>query len=255
MTYETIQLNLDERGVATITLNRPEKHNAMDATMIRELTDVAINLGSDKSVRVVVLAAVGKSFCAGGDLGWMHDQFNKDREGKMAETGKLAEMLQTLNVMPKPLIGRIQGPAYGGGLGLISVCDIAIAVNTAKFALTETRLGLIPATIGPFVIRKMGEGYARQVFYTSKTFDADFALRSGLVSAVASEDEIDGLIEAEVAPALKTMPEAVAAAKALCLELGHLPHDLQMRHTAEALADRWESEEALECISNFLSKR
>ncbi len=254
MTFETIRLERDDRGIATITLNRPEKHNSMNAAMISELTLAAVEAANDTQVRAVVLAAEGKSFCAGGDLGWMRDQFAKDRAGKMEESGKLATMLDTLNRLPKPLIGRIQGPAYGGGIGLVSVCDIAIATPSARFSLTETRLGLIPATIGPFVVRKMGEGKARQVFFTTKTFDANFAMQAGLVSMVAEADEIDAAIAREIEPILKTRPGAVAAAKDLCLRLGEIEAREQMKYTAEALADRWESDEAQEGISAFLAK-
>lgn len=254
MTFETIRIDRDARGFATITLDRPEKHNAMNASMIRELTEAAIALGGDAAVRAVVLAAEGKSFCAGGDLGWMRDQFNKNRREKIEESSALARMLETLNILPKPLIARVQGPAYGGGIGLISVCDIAIAVDTARFALTETRLGLIPATIGPYVLRRLGEGYARQVFYTSKTFDADFALRSGLVSSVVPAEGLDAAIAAELEPILKTRPGAVAAAKELCLGLGHVPPERQRQFTAEALADRWETDEALQSIAAFLGR-
>lgn len=254
MTFETIRLDRDDRGFATITLNRPEKHNAMNARMIRELTQAATGLGGEEAVRAVVLAAEGKSFCAGGDLGWMRDQFDKNRLEKIEETSALARMLQTLNTLPKPLIARVQGPAYGGGIGLISVCDIAVAVDTARFALTETRLGLIPATIGPFVLRRLGEGYARQVFYTSRTFDTAFALRSGLVSSVVPAGDLDAAILAEIEPVLKTRPGAVAAAKRLCLLLGQISPDDQQRVTADELADRWETDEALDSIAAFLGK-
>ncbi|MCO6187459.1 crotonase/enoyl-CoA hydratase family protein [Rhizobium sp. L1K21] len=255
MTFETIRLDRDSRGIVTITLNRPDKHNAMNALMIRELTDAAVQLGAEISIRAVVLAAEGKSFCAGADLSWMRDQLDRDRNGKMEESGKLATLFQTLNDLPKPLIGRIQGPAYGGGVGLMAVCDIAVAVETATFALTETRLGIIPATIGPYVVRKIGEGYARQIFYSTKTFGTDFAFRSGLISAVTNAADIDAAIEAEIEPILKTMPGAVAAAKALCLQLTDLTREHEGAVTAEALADRWENEEALERISAFLAKR
>jgi methylglutaconyl-CoA hydratase len=254
MKYETIRIDRDPKGYATITLSRPEKHNAMNAAMISELTDAALRLGAEKNVRAVVLASEGKSFCAGGDLEWMRAQFNKTRSGKMDDAKALASMLRTLNELPKPLIGRVQGPAYGGGIGLMAVCDIVIAADSAKFALTETRLGLIPATIGPFVVSKMGEGYARQVFHTGRPFDAAFALQSGLVSRVTTAEDIDNAIATEIEPILKTRPGAVAAAKALCLTLGRTPHELQFQVSAEALADCWESEEAQEGISAFLSR-
>lgn len=253
-TYQTILLSVDERQIATITLNRADKHNALNAQMISELTDAAVWLASEPKVRAVILASTGKSFCAGGDLGWMQQQADKDRAGKMSESKALAHMLASLNALPKPLVGRIQGPAYGGGVGLMSVCDISIAVEGTKFGLTETRLGLIPATIGPFVVKRLGEGFARQVFFTGKFFDTDFALRSGLVSHVCNADELDQAVEAEIAPIFNCAPGAVADAKALCLELDQLQPDEVSDHTASALADRWETEEAKLGISAFFQR-
>lgn len=253
--FETILVEKDERGVAIVTLNRPEKHNSLNALMIRELTEACQLLGRDSQAKVVILAASGPSFCAGGDLNWMREQAGKDRAGKMEESRALAGMLQALNTLPKPLIGRVQGAAYGGGIGMMAVCDIVIVADNARFALTETRLGLIPATIGPFVVRRMGEGCARQVFFTGKAFDPEFALKSGLASAVVPAEELDTRVEEEIAPILKTKPGAVAAAKALCLELGGLDTASLFESTASALADRWESEEAQKGISDFLSKQ
>ncbi len=252
--FETILIETDERGIARLTLNRPDKHNALNARMIGELTKAAEILGADESVRAVVLAGNGASFCAGGDLGWMREQRDKDRAGKMQESRALSAMFSALNALAKPLIGRVHGNAYGGGIGLMAVCDIVISVETARFALTETRLGLIPATIGPFVVRRIGEGYARQVFFTAKPFDATFALRCGLVSTVTEPEQLDACVEVEAAAILKTRPGAVAAAKALCLELGGQSLSGLFERTAELLADRWESAEAAEGIEAFLAK-
>lgn len=254
-TYQTISLDVDERQVATITLNRADKHNALNAQMISELTDVAVWLASEQKVRAVILASTGKSFCAGGDLEWMQQQADKDRAGKMLESKALAHMLEQLNTLPKPLIGRIQGPAYGGGIGLMSVCDISIAVEGTKFGLTETRLGLIPATIGPFVMRRIGEGFARQVFFTGRFFETDFALRSGLVSHVCKAEELDDAVEAEITAILSCAPGAVADAKALCLTLEQIPLNKVSDHTASALADRWETEEAKLGIAAFFQRK
>ena len=143
MSFETISLNTDYRGVSTLSLNRPEKHNAMSGQMIDELALAADQLTKDNQTRVVVLTGAGESFCAGGDLEWMRIQFDADRHGRISEATKLAKMLFALNTIPKPLIGRIQGSAYGGGVGLMCVCDVVIGVDSAKFGLTETRLGLI----------------------------------------------------------------------------------------------------------------
>ena len=168
--YETIRLETDARGVARLVLNRPDKHNALNAVMIGELTDAAMQLGHDSDVRAVVLSANGKSFCAGGDLGWMQEQFDADGDERIKEATRVATMLQHLDKLPKLVIAIIEGPAFGGGVGLAAVCDIVLAVPEAKFALTETRLGLIPATIAPFLIRRIGLTQARRFALNANSF-------------------------------------------------------------------------------------
>ncbi len=254
MTYETIRVSHDARGVATVTLARPEKHNAMNAAMIAELTAAAEALAKDNSVRAVILTGEGRSFCAGGDLGWMRAQAEKDRAGKMQEARALAHMLGLWNALPKPVIGRVHGAAYGGGLGLIAVCDIVLAEENTRFALTETRLGLIPATIGPFVVRRMGEAFARQVFFTARPFDAGFLLRAGLVARVCPEEELAAAMEEEVSAVLDCAPGAVSAAKALCRDLAGAEPMQAADMTASALADRWETAETQEGIAAFFAK-
>lgn len=255
MSYETLELSVDDRGVATLTLNRPEKHNAMSGLMLDELTAAVASLGADSSVRVVVLAATGGSFCAGGDLGWMRAQFDATREERMVEARKLANMLQALNTMPKPLIGRVQGPAYGGGIGMMSVCDVAVTVDDARFGLTETRLGLIPATISPYVLARMGEGRARRVFMSARLFGAEEAKDLGLAAKVVSADALDAAIEAEIKPYLSVSPDAVAAAKALARSLGPVIDEAVIEETVGRLADCWEHPAAMEGIAAFFDKR
>lgn len=255
MSYQTIRIETDGRGVATLTLNQPDKHNAMSAQTIADLTNAAAELGSDTRIRVVVLTGEGKSFCAGGDLGWMQQQFKAGRGERISEAMKLATMLRDLNELPKPLIGRIQGQAFGGGIGMMSVCDVAIGVDTAKFALTETRLGLIPATIGPYVIARMGEGRARRVFMSGSRFDANQAVELGLLAKAVPERELDAAIEAEIEPYLSTAPEAVASAKALARALGPVIDEAVMKDTATRLADTWEGREAREGVGAFFEKR
>jgi len=251
MSLETIRVAADADGIATVTLDRPDKHHAMNARMIAELTEAAASLAADATVRAVVLAASGPSFCAGGDLEWMRAQQAADRAGKIAEAGRLSAMLAALDAMPKPLIARVQGNVYGGGLGLVAVSDLAVGADGIKFALTETRLGLIPATIGPFVVRRMGAGMARQVFFSGISFGPDLALRSGLLHEVCAPDALDARVRRLTDAVLKTAPGAVAAAKALCLGLGGDPA-ADIRISIEALADRWESDEAQERIRAFL---
>jgi methylglutaconyl-CoA hydratase len=252
---ETIQIEKDARGVATLWLDRAEKHNAMSATMIAELHQAATDLGADDSVRVVVMAARGKSFCAGGDLGWMREQFEAAPDVRMAEASKLAYALQALNTMPKPLIGRVQGNAFGGGVGMASVCDIAIGADTVLMGLTETRLGLIPATIGPYVCARMGEANARRVFMSGRRFDAAEAVDLGLLARVVPADDLDAAIEAEVAPYLECAPGAVARAKALLRTLGPRIDEATIQHTIAELAACWEGAEAPEGIGAFFGKR
>jgi len=253
--YETLKLATDDRGVATLTLAREEKHNAMSAQMIDELTQAAAALAADDAVRVVVLTGAGKSFCAGGALGWMQAQRDMDGPTRSAEAGKLATMLGALNTLPKPLIGRVQGNAFGGGVGMASVCDVAIGVDTLKMGFTETRLGIIPATIGPYVLARMGEGRARRVFMSARLFDAAEAVDLGLLARAVPADELDGAIEAEVIPYLSCAPGAVAAAKQLARDLGPRIDAQVEEHTIAALADRWETEEAAEGIGAFFDKR
>lgn len=255
MSYETLQLSVDDRGVATLTLNRPDKHNAMSGQMLDELTAAVAHLGSHPAVRAVVLAGEGESFCAGGDLGWMRAQFEATRAERMAEARKLAMMLQALNTLPKPLIGRVQGPAYGGGIGMMSVCDVVVAVDGARFGLTETKLGLIPATISPYVLARMGEGRARRVFMSARLFGTEEARELGLVARVVGADQLDAAVEAEVAPYLKVSPDAVAAAKALARSLGPCIDEAVIDDTVSRLADCWEHPAAQEGIGAFFDKR
>lgn len=255
MSLKTISVVCDQRGVAYVTLKRADKHNAMNAEMISELNEAAMSLGNDEAIRAVVLSGEGKSFCAGGDLSWMRAQAEKDRAGKIQEAGTLAQMLGTWNSLPKPVIGRVHGAAYGGGIGLVAVCDVVVAETATKFALTETRLGLIPATIGPFVVRRMGEAFARQVFFNGKAFDAAFLMRAGLVARICLAEELDAAIEEEVHSFLDCAPGAVALAKALCRQLAGQDPMKDAEMTANALADCWETEETHEGITAFFAKK
>ncbi|MDO9383830.1 MAG: crotonase/enoyl-CoA hydratase family protein [Hyphomicrobiaceae bacterium] len=263
MSYASIRTSVDDRGVATLELARPEKHNALNPEMIAELTTAAARLGADESVRVVVLRGLGSnqgsnaggSFCAGGDLAWMQAQFTATRQQRLREARALAEMLRALNELPKPLIGAVHGPAYGGGVGLMSVCDAVIAVDTAKFGLTETRLGLIPATIAPYVIARLGEGRARRLVFSPRIWTAAEARDFGLVSVLTDDAGFEAALAAEVTPYLSAAPQAVASAKALARALGPIIDDTVISATIERLADMWEGAEAQEGVSAFLEKR
>ncbi len=253
--FETITIDTDHRGVATLTLAREAKHNAMSAQMLAELTRAAASLAADDAVRVVVLAAAGRTFCAGGDLGWMQEQMGMDAQTRAREAGKLATMLGALNRLPKPLIGRLQGNAFGGGVGMAAVCDVAVGVDSLKMALTETKLGIIPATIGPYVLARMGEGRARRVFMSGRVFGAEEAVALGLLAKAVPQAELDAAVEAEVLPYLACAPGAVAAAKKLAQDLGGAATEEAVALSIAALAERWETEEAAEGIGAFFEKR
>lgn len=253
--YQTITVETDARGVAELTLARAEKHNALNACMIAELTDAANWLAQDEAVRVVVLRASGKSFCAGGDLGWMQEQMRADSATRAVEADKLAAMLGALNQLPKPLIGRVQGQAFGGGLGMMAVCDVAIGVEGASFGFTETRLGLMPATIGPYVVARMGGAMARRVFMSARIFDAQEAVTLGLLARAVPLQDLDAAVDAEVTPYLACAPGAVARAKRLAqhLEAGTGPE--AVAHSIAELVACWEGEEAREGVGAFFERR
>lgn len=255
MTYKTLLLDQDTQGIARLTLNRADVHNAMSAEMIAELSDAAQTLGADPNVRVVILTGAGRSFSAGADLAWMQSQMRASRETRMSGARALAHMLRALNEMPKPLIGRINGTAMGGGMGLMAICDVAIAADTGRFGFTETRLGLIPATISPYVIARMGEGRARRVFMSSRIFEAAELAPLGLAAQVVPMDALDAAIETEITPYLTAAPKAVAASKRLARSLGPIIDEAVIERTVEALADTWEGAEAPEGVAAFFAKR
>jgi methylglutaconyl-CoA hydratase len=255
MSYDTILISIDPRGVATLTLNRADKHNALNAQMIADLTAAAAELATDTAVRAVILTGAGTSFCAGGDLAWMRAQTTASRAGRIAEATRLAHMLKALNELPKPLIGRVQGQAFGGGMGMMSVCDVTIAAIGPKFGFTEARLGLIPATISPYVVARMGLARAREVFASARLFDAHEAMRLGLATRAVPPEGLDSAVEAEIAPYLNAAPGAVAASKALLMRLARPIDDATIAMTAGALADQWETEEAAAGIAAFFARR
>ena len=250
-----IRVDTDARGVATLTLAREDKHNALSAQMMTELEEAARALASDRSVRVVVLAAEGRTFCAGGDLAWMRAQFDMDADTRRVESRRIATVLGALYDLPQPLIGRVQGNALGGGVGLVSVCDVAIGVAGTKLGFTETRLGLIPANIGPYVLARMGATRAAEVFMSARVFDADEAVRLNLLSRTVDPEGLDAAIEAEVLPYLSCAPGAVAEAKALMRDLAGRVTPQQVDMAIDALARRWQSDEAREGVGAFFDKR
>jgi methylglutaconyl-CoA hydratase len=250
-----LSLATDTRGVATLTLARPEKHNALAPDLIDALHAAAVDLASDPAVRVVVLTGAGASFCAGGDLGWMAAQRDAPRARRLSEARRLAAMLGALNALPKPLIGRVNGPAYGGGVGLACVCDVVLAAETARFGLTEARLGLIPATIAPYVAARIGERGLRAVALSGRVFAAEEAVALGIVHRALPAEHLDAAVEAEAAACLAAAPGAVAAVKALARALGPRIDEAVIEESIARLADVWETAEAGEGVAAFFARR
>lgn len=250
-----IELDIDARGVATLTLARPEKHNAISQALIAALHAAADQIAADRDIRAVVLAGEGASFCAGGDLAWMREQMAAGEAMQRHAANALARMLGALNTLPQPLIGRVHGNAFGGGVGLACVCDIVVAADHVKFGLTETKLGLIPATIGPYVLARMGEAHARRVFMSGRIFDAAEAMSLGIIAKAVPTQDLDAAIEAEVIPYLECAPGAVIAAKAYARSFGPVIDESAIARSIEALIAQWASDEAEEGISAFFERR
>jgi len=242
-------------GVGRLTINRPERRNALSGQVCDAIRAGAAALAAHPAVRVVVLAGAGATFCAGGDLDWMRAQFAADRATRIAEARRLADMLAALDGLERPLVGRVQGAAYGGGVGLMAVCDVVVAEEDARFALTETRLGLIPATISPYVLARIGPGRARSVFLSGRAFGAEEGLRLGLVSRLAPAGGLDAAVAEEAGAFLAAAPGAVAAAKRLARDLGPRIDAGVIEATIERLADVWETPEAEAGVGAFLEKR
>jgi len=245
-----------ERGVETVTLNRPEVRNAFNDEVIAELTAVFGELAKRDEVRCIVLAGNGPAFCAGADLNWMKRMATYTREENLEDASKLARMLEVIVHCPKPTIARVQGDVYAGGTGLVAACDIAVSVDTAQYCLSEVKLGLIPATISPYVIRAMGARAAHRWFLTAERFGAAEAQRIGFVHEVVPAEALDAKT-AEIAQALVVAgPEAVKACKKLLHDVaGHEITAGLVRRTVEGIADIRASDEGREGIQSFLGKR
>ena len=251
-----LKLEQEPRGLARITMDRPEVHNAFNEVFIAELTALLERVGADPAVRVVVLAASGKSFSAGADLTWMQAMAGYDEAQNLADAEGLARLMRTLDRLPKPVIGRVQGPAFGGGVGLVACCDIAVGAASASFALSEVKLGLIPAVISPYVVAAIGERQARRYFLTAERFDAAEAQRIGLLHLVVPDQELDAAVERLVAALAGNGPAAVAAAKDLIFAVGRRPTDATVvAETARRIARIRASAEGKEGIGAFLERR
>ncbi|MDH3762311.1 MAG: enoyl-CoA hydratase/isomerase family protein [Gammaproteobacteria bacterium] len=250
------QLNIDKRGVGSIILDRPEQHNAFDDALIGELIEIIDRLAGDDSVRIVVLRAEGKSFSAGADLNWMRRMADYDQDQNLADALQLAELMRCLNALPKPVIARVQGAAFGGGVGLVACCDIALASDRALFSLSEVKLGLIPAVISPYVVRAIGERAARRYMLSAERFDAREAGLLGLVHEVVEHEALDSSLESMLETLLDCGPGAQAAAKDLILDVAAKTIDRALiENTARRIATVRASDEGREGLNAFLEKR
>jgi methylglutaconyl-CoA hydratase len=253
--FETIRLVFDAAGVARLTLARPDVHNALNPTMFQEIGEALDLIEANPAARVVVLSGDGENFCSGGDFRWQQSQGSQDRASRIRSGAPLAALLARLDTFGRPIIGRINGSAYGGGVGLIAICDVVVAVDSARISLSEVRLGLVPATISPYVAAKLGPSYARRVFLNGKIMSAAEAQRYGLVHEVVAVAELDNAVNAEIDRALACAPGAVQMTKKLVQFV--LAHDTadNLIYTVDRLADFWETEEAREGLASFFEKR
>ena len=251
---DTLLLSVD-RGVATLTLNRPEIHNAFDDALIAALTERYQALDKDDSVRMVILAANGKSFSAGADLNWMRRMAGYTEAENVADAERLAALLRIIERLSKPTLARVQGSVFAGGLGLIATHDIVIAAAPALFAITEVRIGLIPAVISPYLVRAMGAREARRLFLTGERFDAEEARRVGLVHEVVAPEQLDAAVARIVELIKGNSAQAMAASKELVRAVDKPLDDAVIAHTARAIANQRASSDGVEGLTSFLEKR
>ena len=248
--------DIDDLGVAWVRLNNPDRHNAFDDQIIGQLTEAFAGVAVNPNVRVMVLGSEGKSFSAGADLGWMKRMASYSYKENLRDAGALALMLKTLNQMPQPTIARVQGAAFGGAVGLVSCCDMAVAATNASFSLSEVKIGLVPATISPYVIAAIGERWARRYFLTAERFDAQRAMQIGLVNEAVNAEQLDQQINSLIEALLVNGPEAVMAAKQLVFDVSGKPIDQNLiDHSCEVIAAIRVSEQGQEGLNAFLEKR
>jgi methylglutaconyl-CoA hydratase len=250
VSYKTLLVE-EAEAVLTVTLHRPDVHNAFNDELIAEAIDVFSKIGPN--VRAVVLRGSGPNFCAGADLNWMSRMVAYTREENVRDSSQLAKMYAVLNECPAPVVGRIQGAAIGGGVGLVAVCDIAIAAPDAKFGLSEVKLGIMPAVISPYVIGKIGQSHSRALFLTGERFDAERALRIGLVHRVAAD--LDGAVAETLAQLRTSGPEAVRACKRLIAHVAASELVDAVPYTIDAIATRRVSREGQDGMKAFLEKK
>lgn len=253
--YQTLELTR-EGYLVTISLNRPDVRNAFNETTIAELTQAFSALGNDQSIRAIVLAAHGVAFCAGADLNWMKKMADYSHDENLADAGQLATMLQTIYTCPKPVIAKVQGDCYAGGMGLVAACDIVVTVDSAHFCLSEVKLGLIPATISPYVMKAMGDNAARRYFLTAERFSAAEAQRIGFAHEVVTAEMLDAKVAELVKALVSNSPNAVKQAKMLVREVGGREITTELiASTVKGIAQIRASDEGREGVRSFLEKR
>jgi methylglutaconyl-CoA hydratase len=254
MNYQTLTFDRAD-GVARITFSRPEIHNAFNAQMIEELYELFDRLNRDRSVRVVILTGEGKSFCAGADLNWMRAVKDYSYEKNFSESLKLAEVFHLIYSCPRPVIGRINGAAIGGGTGFVAVCDIAIASTSAVFSFSEVKIGVVPACISPYVIKRVGEGRAREFFLTGERLSAEQALQSGLINRAVLPENLDAEVDTMMQQLLSSGPDALRCCKELLESVSNQNLQDAKIHTAKVIANLRKSDEGQEGMDAFLNKR
>jgi methylglutaconyl-CoA hydratase len=254
LSYQTLSLEIKNQ-VARVTLSRPEVKNAFNGQMLSELLEVFQGMKAREDVRVVVFTGSGNCFCAGADLHWMREVKEYTYEENLRESLVLADCLYAIYSCPRPTIARVNGPAIGGGTGMVAVCDIAVASSDAKFSFSEVKIGVVPACISPYVVRKMGEGTCREFFLSGERLTAEKALAAGLVNQVVSPESLDQVVQERVAQLLTSGPEALKVCKDLLEKVSSLPFSDARIYTAEVIARLRQSPEAQEGMAAFLEKR
>lgn len=252
--WKTLEVH-EQQGLLTVTMNRPEVHNAFNDELIGEAIELFESVEERDDLRAIVLRGAGANFCAGADLNWMSRMVDYSREENIRDSSLLARMFATLNECPVPLVGRVHGAAIGGGVGLVSICDIVVAEQGAKFGLSEVKLGILPAVISPYVVAKIGESHARALFLTGERFSAERAMRIGLAHHLATgEEELDQTVSALVDQLRSSGPGAVRDCKNLIRYV--VDHELSeaIPYTIEAIAERRISEEGQKGMMSFLRK-
>ncbi len=255
-TTGVLDIKTNTKGIRTITMNRPEVHNAFDDNQVQRLIQAFESAATDNNVRVVVLAGAGKSFSAGGDIDYMRRMGENSYEQNLADGGQLAQLMKSLNNLPKPTIARVQGATMGGGVGLVCCCDYAIGSPRARFATSEVKLGVLPATIAPYVVATIGEKAARRMFMSGQPVSDEQAVALGILSDVVPEEKLDSAVEALADTLVKNGPDAVRLAKQLTFDVSHRPvsEDL-IAATVRLIADVRDSDEGREGLNAFLQKR